>query len=59
LCEVVFDGIDVYFDNVGGDYFEVVIGVLWLYGCVVLCGVILVYNVIELLFGLCNFVCFV
>jgi NADPH-dependent curcumin reductase CurA len=41
------DGIDVYFDNVGGEHLEAAIGVLNLYGRITACGMISVYNATE------------
>jgi NADPH-dependent curcumin reductase CurA len=41
------DGIDVYFDNVGGEHLEAAIGVLNLYGRITECGMISVYNATE------------
>jgi NADPH-dependent curcumin reductase CurA len=41
------DGIDVYFDNVGGEHLEAAIGALNLHGRVVLCGMIAQYNAVE------------
>jgi NADPH-dependent curcumin reductase CurA len=41
------DGIDVYFDNVGGDHLEAAIDALNLHGRVVLCGMIAQYNATE------------
>jgi NADPH-dependent curcumin reductase CurA len=38
------DGIDVYFDNVGGDHLEAAISALHNFGRVALCGAISVYN---------------
>jgi len=38
------DGIDVYFDNVGGEHLEAAIGALRLRGRAVLCGAIAQYN---------------
>ncbi len=38
------DGIDVYFDNVGGDHLEAAIGALRRHGRVALCGAIAQYN---------------
>ena len=45
------DGIDLYFDNVGGEHLEAAIGVLRLNGRAVLCGVIAQYNATEALPG--------
>ncbi len=41
------DGIDVYFDNVGGDHLEAAIGSLDLNGRIAICGMISVYNNTE------------
>ncbi len=41
------DGIDVYFDNVGGDHLEAAIGALNKFGRVALCGAIAQYNTTE------------
>lgn len=41
------DGIDVYFDNVGGDHLEAAISVLNKYGRVAMCGAISAYNSTE------------
>ncbi|MEE4544433.1 NADP-dependent oxidoreductase [Streptomyces sp. V4-01] len=41
------DGIDVYFDNVGGDHLEAAIGALRLHGRAALCGAIAQYNDTE------------
>ncbi|MBV2353801.1 NADP-dependent oxidoreductase [Streptomyces sp. J2-1] len=41
------DGIDVYFDNVGGDHLEAAIGSLNLHGRIAVCGMISVYNNTE------------
>jgi NADPH-dependent curcumin reductase CurA len=38
------DGIDVYFDNVGGDHLEAAIGALRVHGRAALCGAIAQYN---------------
>jgi NADPH-dependent curcumin reductase CurA len=45
LTELAPDGIDVYFDNVGGDHLEAAIGALNRHGRVALCGAISHYNV--------------
>jgi NADPH-dependent curcumin reductase CurA len=47
LREAAPDGIDVYFDNVGGDHLEAAIGALRTYGRVVACGAISRYNDLE------------
>ncbi|MFN8192040.1 MAG: NADP-dependent oxidoreductase, partial [Nocardioidaceae bacterium] len=47
LREAAPDGIDVYFDNVGGDHLEAAIGSLRLHGRVAVCGMISVYNDTE------------
>ncbi|CAM5351942.1 MULTISPECIES: NADP-dependent oxidoreductase [Streptomyces] len=44
LKEAAPDGIDVYFDNVGGDHLEAAIGRLNQFGRVALCGAIAQYN---------------
>jgi NADPH-dependent curcumin reductase CurA len=41
------DGIDVYFDNVGGDHLEAAISAMNLHGRVTVCGMISVYNATE------------
>ncbi|MGC4805822.1 NADP-dependent oxidoreductase [Micromonospora sp. DT233] len=41
------DGIDVYFDNVGGDHLEAAISALRLHGRVAVCGMIAQYNDTE------------
>ncbi|MEU3981632.1 NADP-dependent oxidoreductase [Streptomyces sp. NPDC026672] len=41
------DGIDVYFDNVGGEHLEAAIGSLNLRGRIAVCGMISVYNTTE------------
>ncbi|WP_433343502.1 NADP-dependent oxidoreductase [Micromonospora sp. CA-111912] len=38
------DGIDVYFDNVGGDHLEAAIGAMRLHGRAAICGMIAQYN---------------
>jgi NADPH-dependent curcumin reductase CurA len=47
LKEAAPDGIDVYFDNVGGDHLDAALSVLNLHGRVALCGAISVYNATE------------
>jgi NADPH-dependent curcumin reductase CurA len=47
LAEAAPEGIDVYFDNVGGDHLEAAISALRLRGRVALCGAISVYNATE------------
>lgn len=44
LREVAPDGIDVYFDNVGGDHLEAALGSLRQHGRVALCGAVSGYN---------------
>ncbi|MEV1014939.1 MULTISPECIES: NADP-dependent oxidoreductase [unclassified Micromonospora] len=41
------DGIDVYFDNVGGDHLEAAISAMNLHGRVAICGMIAQYNATE------------
>ncbi|MCQ4082075.1 NADP-dependent oxidoreductase [Streptomyces sp. RB6PN25] len=41
------DGIDVYFDNVGGDHLEAAIGSLNVHGRAAICGMIAQYNATE------------
>ncbi|MFK5582908.1 NADP-dependent oxidoreductase [Serinicoccus sp. LYQ131] len=47
LAELAPDGIDVYFDNVGGDHLEAAIGRLRQGGRVAICGAISSYNDTE------------
>jgi NADPH-dependent curcumin reductase CurA len=47
LAELAPDGIDIYFDNVGGDHLEAAIGALRTRGRVVACGSISRYNDVE------------
>lgn len=47
LREAAPDGIDVYFDNVGGDHLEAAIGSLRRGGRIAVCGMISVYNDTE------------
>lgn len=41
------DGVDVYFDNVGGDHLEAAIGAINLHGRAAICGMIAQYNATE------------
>ncbi len=41
------DGIDVYFDNVGGDHLEAALAALKVHGRVAVCGMISLYNATE------------
>ncbi|MFD7237087.1 NADP-dependent oxidoreductase [Streptomyces syringium] len=47
LKEAAPDGIDVYFDNVGGDHLEAAISSLNVHGRAALCGAIAQYNATE------------
>ncbi|MER7763570.1 NADP-dependent oxidoreductase [Streptomyces sp. NPDC097619] len=47
LAEAAPEGIDVYFDNVGGDHLQAAIGALKLNGRATLCGAIAQYNDTE------------
>ena len=47
LAELAPEGIDVYFDNVGGDHLECAIGALRTHGRIVACGSISRYNDAE------------
>ncbi|MGW3665836.1 NADP-dependent oxidoreductase [Streptomyces sp. NPDC005141] len=47
LREAAPDGVDVYFDNVGGDHLEAAIGSLNRDGRIAICGMISVYNSTE------------
>ena len=47
LAELTPAGIDIYFDNVGGDHLEAAIGALRTHGRVVACGSISRYNDVE------------
>jgi NADPH-dependent curcumin reductase CurA len=44
LREAAPDGIDVYFDNVGGDHLEVALGALRKFGRVAICGMVAQYG---------------
>lgn len=47
LKQAAPDGIDVYFDNVGGDHLEAAISSLNVYGRATICGMISQYNATE------------
>lgn len=47
LAEAAPDGIDVYYDNVGGEHLEAAIGALRVHGRAALCGAISQYNAVE------------
>ncbi len=47
LAKYAPDGIDVYFDNVGGEHLEAALDVLKDFGCCVECGMISTYNATE------------
>jgi NADPH-dependent curcumin reductase CurA len=47
LRDLAPDGIDVYFDSVGGDHLEAAIGAMRNYGRIVACGAIAHYNAVE------------
>jgi NADPH-dependent curcumin reductase CurA len=47
LAQAAPDGIDVYFDNVGGDHLEAALSALRLHGRVAICGAIAQYNATE------------
>ncbi|QDV71592.1 Putative NADP-dependent oxidoreductase YfmJ [Rosistilla carotiformis] len=47
LAQHAPDGVDVYFDNVGGDHLEAAIEVMNDFGCCVECGMISTYNATE------------
>ncbi|WP_243697707.1 zinc-binding dehydrogenase [Geodermatophilus obscurus] len=47
LAEAAPDGIDLLFDNVGGDHLEAAIGAFRVHGRAALCGSISGYNAVE------------
>ncbi|MFC9929600.1 NADP-dependent oxidoreductase [Streptomyces sp. NPDC127190] len=47
LREAAPDGVDVYFDNVGGDHLEAALGALNVGGRIAICGMISIYNNTE------------
>lgn len=44
LADLAPDGIDIYFDNVGGDHLQAAIGAMRPFGRIPLCGMISAYN---------------
>ncbi len=50
------DGIDIYFDNVGGEIFEAILDQINLHARIVLCGLISQYNASEPVLGPHNYV---
>jgi hypothetical protein len=47
LTEAAPDGIDVYFDNVGGEHLEAALSALHVHGRIAVCGMISIYNATE------------
>ena len=47
LRQAAPDGIDVYFDNVGGEHLEAAIDAFHVHGRAVICGMISLYNATE------------
>ncbi|ARF55189.1 NADP-dependent oxidoreductase [Streptomyces gilvosporeus] len=47
LKDAAPDGIDVYFDNVGGDHLEAALSALNVHGRIAVCGMISMYNATE------------
>ncbi|MEV1006154.1 NADP-dependent oxidoreductase [Streptomyces sp. NPDC049881] len=47
LAQAAPEGIDLYFDNVGGEHLEAAIGALTVHGRAVVCGMISQYNATE------------
>jgi hypothetical protein len=47
LAQAAPEGIDVYFDNVGGDHLEAAIGLLREYGRIAWCGAVAQYNSLD------------
>ncbi|SFT91247.1 hypothetical protein SAMN05660657_03847 [Geodermatophilus amargosae] len=55
LAQAAPDGIDVYFDNVGGEHLDAALGALHVHGRAALCGSISGYNATEAVPGPKNF----
>ncbi|HYO35787.1 MAG TPA: NADP-dependent oxidoreductase [Geodermatophilus sp.] len=55
LARAAPDGIDVYFDNVGGEHLDAALGALHVHGRAALCGAISAYNATEAVPGPRNF----
>jgi hypothetical protein len=55
LGQAAPDGIDVYFDNVGGEHLDAALGALHVHGRAALCGAISAYNATEAVPGPRNF----
>ncbi len=55
LAQAAPDGVDVYFDNVGGEHLEAALGALHVHGRAALCGSISGYNATEAVPGPRNF----
>jgi hypothetical protein len=55
LAQAAPDGIDVYFDNVGGEHLDAALGALHVHGRAALCGAISAYNATEAVPGPRNF----
>jgi len=47
LAQAAPDGVDVFFDNVGGEHLEAAVGALRLHGRAAICGSISQYNAVE------------
>lgn len=56
LKEICPEGVDIYFDNVGGEILDTVLGQINRFGRIVSCGMISVYNATERPPGLQNIV---